>query len=214
MALQLYSYYRSSASYRVRIALELKKLPYEYVPIHLLNKGGEQLSESYRKINPMAQVPTLVHDGKRLSQSLPIIQYLDEVFPSYPLFPAAPYEKAKVLEICEAVNSGIQPLHNLAVLTFMGREWGHGEEDKKTWSAHWIRLGLAKIEKILETTAGTYAMGGSLTAVETFLIPLGYTARRNGVEPSEFPIFTRIENACLNMEAFKKAHPDGQPDTP
>ena len=212
MAVKLYSYFRSSASYRVRIALNLKNISYEYIPIHLLNNGGEQLKTAYKSINPMAQVPTLVHDGKALAQSMAIIQYIDEQWPTPALFPTPSYERAKVIEVCEAFNSGIQPLHNLSVLNYLGSHCGQSDEGKKQWSLHWIRLGFEKMEVLLRQTAGTYCFGGKLTAADLFLVPQIFGAKRFNLDMRDFPTIAGIEKNCLRLEAFQKAHPERQPD--
>ncbi len=212
MAVKLYSYFRSSASYRVRIALHTKKIPFDYIPVHLINNGGEQLKDNFKNLNPMAQVPTLVHEGKSLSQSMAIFHYLDSQWPEPKLFPLDPYSRAKVIEICEAFNSGIQPLHNLSVLNYLNTGMGLPEEAKKKWMFHWMKLGLEKVEHLLKSTAGTYCLGGELTAADMFLVPQVFACKRFDVDFTPYPTISRINKTCEALEAFKKAHPSIQPD--
>lgn len=214
MSIQLYSYFRSSASYRVRIALHLKNIEFEYVPIHLLNRGGEHLAEAYKQLNPMAQVPTFVHNGKAIAQSMAILQYIDQIWPQPSLFPEDPFKKALVLQISEAVNSGIHPVQNLSVLNYLTQELNLSDDQKKGWAKHWIQTGFEKLERLVATTAGNFALGSLLTAADLFIVPQVYNARRFGVDMESFPHLSRLESNCLNLEAFERAHPDNQPDTP
>lgn len=210
--LKLYSYFRSSASYRVRIALHWKKLPFEYVPIHLVRDGGGQNKPEYRLVNPMGHVPALADDGFLVAESVAILHYLDDRFPSQPLFPSDAREKALVIQICEILNSGIQPLQNLKVTNYLEREVQLPKSDSAAFVRHWINDGFANLEKLLERTAGTYCLGGSVTAADCFLIPQCFSARRFGVSIEGFPVIARIEAACLKLEAFRRAHPEQQPD--
>lgn len=213
-SLVLYSYFRSSASYRVRIALNLKQLSYEYKPIHLINGGGEQYSEEYRRLNPSAELPTLVHNGRAIGQSVAIIQYLDDVFFQHPLIPQDPYLKAKTLQVCEVVNSGIQPLQNLRVLKKLEQDFSATEEQKNRWIQHWIRLGFESLEKILEPHAGPFAFGARPSMADAFLMPQIYNAHRFQVDMTPFPTLNQIAKSCGDLDAFQRAHPDDQPDTP
>jgi len=208
--MKLYSYFRSSASYRARIALHWKGLPFEYIPISLLK--GAQLSAEYRKINPMAHVPALEHEGFLVAESMAIIQYLDEVFAEKPLFPGNPRDKATVLQLCEVINSGIQPLQNLKVQRLLESTYGLQKSDSDGFVRHWISEGLANLEKLLEHTAGSFSFGGSVTAADCFIIPQCVTAKRFGVETASFPCLHRVFNNALVLEPFKKAHPEAQPD--
>ncbi|RME16760.1 MAG: maleylacetoacetate isomerase [Bdellovibrio sp.] len=211
----LYSYFRSSSSYRVRIALHYKKIPFEYKPVHLLKEGGEQHLPSYKEINPAEEVPTLVTpDKKTLSQSMAIICYLEDIKPLPALFPKDPYLKALTLQICEMINSGIQPIQNLKVLQALGNQFHLDREGQLSWARQWITKGFLAIEKILKTHAKTFSLGDSLTAADLFLVPQIYNARRFQVDLSPFPTITQIEKNCLSLPAFQKAHPDNQPDTP
>ncbi len=211
--LKLYSYFRSSASYRVRIALHWKELPFEYIPIHLTRNGGEQHQAHFRKINPMGHVPALDHNGFLVSESMAIIDYLDQVYPQRPLFPQSLADRARVLQICEIINSGIQPLQNLKVGQFLVREMGVPEDATDKWCQHWIIKGFESLEKILASTAGTYCLGGEFTAADCFLVPQCHSARRFGVKVEDFPIIARIDAAVLELPAVQAARPGNQPDS-
>lgn len=210
----LYSYFRSSAAFRVRTALHLKGLSFEYRAVHLLKKGGEQYAPGYLALNPIGEVPCLVHQGRALAQSVAILSYLDELGASPRLFPGAPMDRARVLQFCENINAGIHPLQNLKVLKRLQSQWGAGEAETNQWAAHWIRRGFEGLEKFLEATAGTYCFGGQLTAADLFLVPQAFNAHRYGVSLTAFPHIRRIVTTCLGLDAFRKAHPYRQPDTP
>lgn len=213
--LKLYNYFRSSTSYRVRIALAFKNLKYEYIPIHLLNNGGEQNSAAYRSLNPMGGVPTLEHDGKLISQSFAIIEYIDEVFKTSPsLLPADPFLKAKVRQACEIINADTHPLHNLKVLAFLENTYGANEENKQHWMNRWIVDGLTAFTKTIQPYAGQYCFGDKITAADLFLVPQMVTAVRFKVDISQFLLLKEIYDRCLQIEAFNSAHPFRQPDTP
>lgn len=209
----LYGYFRSSASHRVRIAMNLKNLKYDYKAVHLINNGGEQHNQEYKKLNPSEQVPTLVHNGKALGQSMAIVQYLDDVSPSTPLFPNDPFEKARVIQFCEIINSGIQPLHNLAVTDDLGRR-GLDEKARGEWVIHVISKGLSALESFLKDTAGTYCFGGQLTAADAFLVPQVFSAKRFNTPTDQYPNVMRVFENCCKLEAFKNAEPMNQPDAP
>lgn len=213
--LKLFNYFRSSTSYRVRIALELKKLPYDYSPVHLLNNGGEQNSENYRRLNPIGGVPTLVHDGRAISQSLAIAEYLDEAFPgTAPLLPQDPFLRAKVRQFCEIINADIHPLQNLKVMQYLEKQGHFTPEQKATWLNSWIVKGLTAAEKTLEPFAGRFCFGDTPTLADAFLIPQLFSASRFHIDISHFQLLARINANCLELEAFTKAHPHRQPDTP
>ena len=211
--LKLHNYFRSSASYRVRIALHWKELPFEYVPVHLVRDGGGQNTEAYRQLNPMGHVPTLEHDGFLVSESMAIIDYLDSVSPAKRLFPTSPHARATVTQICELINSGIQPLQNLKVHRELEQSFGQTKDDVSRWSKHWINAGFSSLERLLESTAGTYCVGGEITAAECFLIPQCFAARRMGVRVEDYPLITRIDAAATALPAFTKAHPAKQLDS-
>jgi maleylpyruvate isomerase len=210
---KLYNYWRSSCSWRVRIALDLKGLSYEYVPVHLVKDGGEQHTDAYRALNPMRTVPTLefTEGGqvRHLSQSLAILEFLEERHPSPALLPADPYARARCRMLAEMVNSGIQPLQNLSVLQ---RIKGELKADDKAWSAYWIDRGLAAFQTAVQETAGTYCLGDAVSFADICLVPQLYGARRFGVDLGPYELLTRIEAACARLPAFQAAHADRQPD--
>lgn len=213
--LTLHNYYRSSTSYRVRIALELKSLKYSYAPVHLLNNGGEQNSNSYRQLNPGGGVPTLVHNGKVLSQSFAIIEYLDEIFNEpVSLFSKDAFEKAKIRQLCETINADIHPLQNLKVIQYLEKQLNMTSEQKNLWLNKWISEGLIAVEKIIKPFAGNFCFGNSITAADLFLIPQLFSSLRFGVDISSFKLLSAINDNCLLLEAFKKAHPFRQIDCP
>lgn len=212
--LVLYSYYRSSCAYRVRIALHLKNLDFEYRPIHLVRDGGEQRRSEYLKLNPMAQVPFLIHNGKGIAQSMAILEYLDFCFPGQKLFPADPFEAAQVRQLCETINSGIQPLQNLSVLMALDDHFKVGDQGKKDWSHHWIERGFKAFEKMLVTTAGDFCFGDDITAADALLAPQIYNANRYAVDLDQFPNIKRVWERCQTHEAFLAAEPARQIDAP
>src|SRR5690606_22108532 len=161
----------------------------------------EHLKENYLELNPMAQLPTLVHKGRALAQSMAILIYLDETWPSPPLFPKDLFEKAQVLQICEAVNSGIHPLQNLSLLSYLKYNEGFTEEDKQQWAHHWIDVGFQRLEQLLQKTSGAYSFGDSLTAADLFLIPQVYNARRFKVDLKSYETIREIEERCLQLMA-------------
>ncbi len=210
----LYNYFRSSTSYRARIALAHKELDYEYRPIHLLKNGGEQHSEVFRKLNPAGEVPCLIHNDKAISQSVAIIEYLDEVFPQKPLYPKDPYKKALVRQVCETINSGIHPLHNLKVFQKLGKDAGYNKQQNEAWAQHWVELGFVSIEKMLLPFSKKFAFGDDITAADVFIVPQMLTARRFGTDTTKFQLLTKIEKNCESLPEFFKTHPARQVDTP
>lgn len=204
----LYSYFRSSCSWRVRIALALKGIEYDLVPVNLIKDGGQQLASDYRTVNPMLQVPALTIDGITLGQSLAIIQYLDETRPTPRLLPQDPKKRAQVRMISDHIVSGIQPLQNLAVLKQVG------EEKMLSWAQHYITRGFQALEQILQGTAGKYCVEDQVSMADLCLVPQVYNADRFKVDLSPYPTITRINQALLELEAFKQTHPSRQPDTP
>lgn len=217
--LTLYNYFRSSTSYRARIALNIKGLSYEYKAVRLLNNGGEQNQPEYRKLNPSGGVPTLVHthstnDQKIISQSTAIIDYLDDMFPTPPLYPQDTYLKAKVKQICSIVACDMHALQNLRTLQYLEKNLNVSEVQKKEWAQHWIKLGLSALEKQLEPFAKTYSFGDQITAADLYIIPQLFTANRFEVDINQWPLLKKINENCLKLDAFDKAHPSKQPDTP
>jgi maleylacetoacetate isomerase len=212
--MKLYSYFRSSASYRVRIALNLKGLPYEILPVHLIEGGGQQHAESYRRLNPSREVPTLVHGDFILGQSMAIIDYLDSVQFSPRLIPVDPQQRAITLQACEIVNSGAQPVHNLRVLQKLEKDFQATQDQRDAWSASWIRYGCETLESFLADKAGRFAMGDHPTAADCFVIPHLANADRFKVSLEAFPTLRRIRVCCLDLPAFQNAAPEKQPDFP
>nr|PZM91054.1 MAG: maleylacetoacetate isomerase [Pseudomonadota bacterium] len=207
--MKLYSYWRSSASWRVRTALAYKGLSYDYVPVHLTRDGGEQHKEAYREKNPMRQVPLLeLDDGRTLAQSVAILEYLEEVFPEPPLLPRDPYLRGKVRQLVEVVNAGIQPFQNLATTTRL-RQLG---VDPDAWVKEWIRRGLEAFEREVAQTAGRFCVGDSPTFADVVLVPQCYSSRRFGVDLTPYENILKIEKNCLELDAFRRAHPEAQPD--
>ncbi|HMK72620.1 MAG TPA: maleylacetoacetate isomerase [Myxococcaceae bacterium] len=211
--MKLYSYWRSSCSWRVRIGLHWKGQRYEYVAIHLLRDGGEQKADPYTALNAMQSVPLLeVEDGgqvRRLAQSMAILEYLDERWPDPPLLPADRFIRAQVRQAAEIVNSGIQPYQNSSVQRYVKHEL-HGDE--KAWTRRFLAHGLTALEVLLRTTSGKYAVGDQVTLADLYLVPQLYGARRVELNLSPFPTLTRVEAACNALPAFQAAHPDRQPD--
>lgn len=160
----------------------------------------------------MGHVPALDHEGFLVAESIAILEYVDQMFAFKPLFPGHPKEKARVLQICEIINSGIQPLQNLKVNQYFESEFGHSKSDTAKWNMHWITKGFESLEKILITSSGSYTFGGQFTAADCFLIPQCFAARRFGVRVEDFPVIHRVEQACLKVPAVQAAHPEKQPD--
>ena len=210
----LYSYYRSSSSYRVRLALNLKSLDYKIQPIHLLKEGGEQHKEEYKKLNAAGKIPLLDHVGYLVAQSMAIVEYLEENFPDKPLFPKNVVDRAYVRQLCEIVNSDIQPLQNLSVLQKLTKDHGFSEEDKQAWCRHWIGLGLESFETLVKTKHGRFCLGEKPTVADCFLAPQVYNAQRYAVDMTKYPTISRINESFLELEEAQMAHPDVQPDTP
>lgn len=208
--LTLYDYYRSSASYRVRIALNLKQLDFDSVPIHLINQGGEQFSEKYRAINPQCLVPTLKDRDKTISQSLAIIEYLEETHPSPALLPKDFYQRALVREFALMIAADIHPLNNLRVLNYLTHETNLAEDKKQQWYKHWIALGLSALEQKLQKHQlhGDYCFGKQPTLADICLIPQLYNAKRFACDLSPYPTLVRIDAHCLKQTAFKNATPE------
>jgi len=207
--LTLYTYWRSSCSWRVRICLALKALQFTPVPIHLVKNGGEQHSDMYKNLNPMAQVPTLIDGDFQLTQSMAIIEYLEERYPeNHALFPGDAQAKARVRQVCEIINSGIQPVQNLNVLQRL-------DADKKVeWAHHYIARGFDALEQLLESTAGQYCVGDRVTAADACLVPQVMNAERFKVDMAKYPLISRINAELKLMDAFIVSDPSNQVDCP
>jgi len=213
--LTLYSYWRSTAAYRVRIGLNLKRLAYVQVPVHLVRGGGEQHTADYAALNPQHLVPTLRHGDVVLRQSLAILEYLEDTWPEPALLPHAPRERARVRTLAQVIACDIHPLNNLRVMQYLERELGEAEAARTAWMQHWMRRGLDALEVLLaETAAGDVCVGDAPTLADCCLLPQLYNARRFGLVPADWPRIARIETACLTLPAFADAAPERQPDAP
>lgn len=202
----LHTYWRSSCSWRVRIALNWKHIAFDSIPVHLVRDGGEQLKNEYRRLNPMMQVPTLKIDGLSLTESVAIIEYLEESRPQRPLLPRDPVARASIRELVNIVAAGIQPVQNLRVLR------KHGIEQKVDWGQWAINHGFKALEAKLQKTAGKYCYGDEITLADLFLVPQVYNANRFKVDMSQYPTISRIDAALASIPEFQRAHPDEQPD--
>jgi len=204
----LYDYYRSSAAYRVRIALNLKGIAYETRPVNLLH--SEQRGDEYRALNPQGLVPMLEIDGHRLTQSLSIMVYLDQVYSELPLMPRDPVDGAHVRAMALTIACDIHPLNNLRVLKYLSNELGLPQEERDAWYIHWIREGLPALETLAKPGAGKFLFGDEPTIADVCLVPQLFNARRYNVPIDDFPTLLRAEESANKLEAFAAAHPDRQ----
>ncbi len=213
--LRLYSFWRSSASYRVRIALNLKQLPYEYVPVHLTRDGGEQNKPEYRALNPQGRVPLLVDGEFRLGQSMAILDYLESRFPSPALLPGDPVQRARILAFCHAIAADIQPLQNTGPLTHLVQVLGVTEAQRDDWARHWIQRGLEALEtEAARQPTSACVFGDEPTLADCVLVPQIYNAERYHCDPRGYPRLAAIAEALRQRPKFVAAHPDRQPDAP
>lgn len=211
--MELHSYFRSSAAYRVRIALEIKGLKHQIIPINLTT--GQQRGEDYLKSNPQGLVPALTLDsGDTLAQSGAILEWLEETHPSPPLYPQDPILKARHRALCQHIACDIHPLNNLRILRYLGGTLGLEKTQIDDWYAHWIKLGFTAIESALEGFAANFSLGENPGMFEVFLIPQVYNAYRFEVDLSPFPRIVALNKRCQHLPAFAKAHPSTQPDSP
>ena len=209
--MKLYSYFRSSAAYRVRIALNLKGLPYETTSIHLIKDGGRQHSPEFRAVNPQMRVPALeLSSGEVLTQSLAIIEYLDDIHPEPPLLPADALARAKVRAIAQAIACDIHPLNNTSPLRYLKRDLRHDQPEIDAWYRHWVTVGFEAIEAMI--APGPYACGAQVTLADICLVPQVANARRLQTPLDKFPKIVAVDAACLKLAAFDKARPENQPD--
>ncbi|KAB8055502.1 maleylacetoacetate isomerase [Janthinobacterium rivuli] len=214
--MKLYTYFRSSAAYRVRIALNLKGIDYDSIPVHLLQDGGQQLLPAYRAVNPSALVPALDDDGAILTQSLAMLEYLDETRPGVPLLPADPLERARVRALALAIACDAHPLTNLRVLKYLKNTLGLSDEAKQEWYRHWMAEGLAAVEALLAqgdpAGKGLFCHGDSPTMADCCLVPQVFNAQRFAIDLAPYPRVARIHAHCAGLPAFVAAHPSQQPD--
>ena len=210
--INLYSYWRSSAAYRVRIALNWKGLPYETIPVHLVKEGGQQHQLPYKELNPQELVPTIQLDGMTLGQSMAILEYLEEHYPERPLLPADNAERATVRAFALAVACDIHPLNNLRVLQYLTKELSVDEQQKQHWYSHWILHGFSALEAQLKNTTSTFCFGDEFSLADVVLIPQVYNAHRFNVSLNDFPNISRIYDNCLEVPAVQNAAPEVQPD--
>jgi len=207
--LKLYDYYRSSASFRVRIALNLKGLDYQAIPIHLVNNGGEQHSEAYSKINPQNLVPSLQDGDAIITQSLAIIEYLEETVPTPALLPENPVHKAWARSFALAIAADMHPLNNSRVIKYLTTDLPLTEDQKNQWYQHWVKLGLTALEKRVRAhkLAGDFCFGNTPTIADICLVPQLFNARRFNCNINEYTELLRIDANCQQLDAFKQAWP-------
>jgi maleylpyruvate isomerase len=212
--MKLYGYWRSSCTWRVRIALHYKGLPFDYVPVHLVKDGGEQFFPQYKERNAMSQVPVLEIDNNgesiHMSQSIAIMEFIDELFPENPILPRSGFKRAYARQLAELINSGIQPIQNLAVLKHVTQLGA----DKMEWGRHWIQEGLLALENTIKSGPKTHFLVSETPSIADFcLIPQLYNARRFKCDLTKLPLLTAIEANCEELSAFQKSHPDQQIDS-
>jgi maleylpyruvate isomerase len=208
---QLYGYFRSSAAYRVRIACNLKGIAYETIAIHLQKDGGQNLKPAYRAINPQMRVPTMRLDsGDLLTQSLGIIEYLDETHPESPLLPRDPLDRAKVRALAQLIACDIHPLNNTGTLRYLKNQLGQDQAAIDAWYHHWIHAGFEPLEAMLGP--GPYSYGNTVTLADVCLVPQVANARRLKVPLDKYPKIVAVDAACAKLQAFEKARPENQPD--
>jgi maleylacetoacetate isomerase len=214
MTFTLYDYYRSSASYRVRIALNYKGIEYAQNSIHLVRDGGQQFSEQFKRINPQSLVPCLQHNDLVITQSVAIMEYLDEVIPNPPLLPEDRLGRARVRAITQMIACDIHPLNNRRVLQYFTNQWHIAEQLQKDWICHWISAGLTAIERTLQMGNYTadFCFGDTPTMADMCLVPQLFAANRFGCPVENYPLLLQINANCLELPYFKQAHPSLQPD--
>ena len=208
--MRLFTFFRSSAAYRVRIALNLKGVPHDMVPVHL--RRSEQNHESYRTLNPMGLVPTLEDGGAVINQSMAILEYLEETYPNPPLLPDNPVDRAHVRAIAFTIACDIHPLQNLRVLQYLSRNYGFEQAQIDDWYRHWVSQGLLAVEKMVKPKSGKFCFGDQPGLADLCLVPQLANARRVSADLTLMPTLLRIEEHCQAMEAFQRAAPDVQPD--
>ena len=210
----LYGYWRSTAAYRVRIALNLKGIRYESAPVHLTRDGGEQKQSRYQDINPQMLVPTLEEGEVRIGQSLAIMEYLEEVYPEPALLPGDSFQRARARQVALAIACDIHPLNNLRVLSYLQQELGVDDDGKMKWYHHWITENFTALETLAAADAdgGPYFLGDTVSIADICIVPQFYNARRFDVPLDRFPRLLEIDRACRDVDAFRGAAPENQPD--
>jgi len=214
--MKLFGYWRSSAAYRVRIALHLKEIACESIAVHLVKNGGEQHHDKYTELNPTHLVPTLVDDTEEgeliLNQSMAILDYLDNKYPQSPLYPESVIDKAKVQALSLDIACEIHPVNNLRVQQYLVKELNVDEASKLSWSHHWMNVGFTAIEEQLQKTSGDYCFGNQITVADLCLVPQVYNANRFKLDMTRFPLINAIVERCNQLPAFIKALPENQED--
>jgi len=211
---KLFTYFRSSAAYRVRIALNLKGLGYDAVPVHLVRDGGQHLASEYRAINPSGLVPAFQDDAITLTQSMAILEYLEEAYPDVPLLPKGAVARAHVRELAQIIACDIHPVNNLRVLKYLVKQLGLSDQAKTDWYRHWVIEGFQSLEAHLarHLDTGTFCYGHTPTIADCFLVPQVFNAQRFDIDVTAYPTISRINDMCVDLPAFKAAHPAQQPD--
>ncbi|GAB2659900.1 maleylacetoacetate isomerase [Vibrio panuliri] len=212
--MRLYGYWRSSAAYRVRIALNLKKLRYDYFAVNLIKDGGQQHTDEFHRINPNELVPVLMDGATRISQSLTIIDYLDDHYPEPLLTPLSGEKRYKIKELAQDIAIDIHPLNNLRVQQYLINHADFDKEDEVEWLRHWITVGFAALDDKLRHTAGVYSVGAEVSLVDVCLVPQVYNALRFDVDVSQYPTIDRLYRALNEIPEFYRAAPERQPDSP
>jgi maleylacetoacetate isomerase len=210
--MKLYSYFRSSTSFRVRIVLNLKQLPYDIIPVHLLKNGGEQNLPAYLELNPMGSVPCLESEAGLLTQSGAICEYLNDIHPEPALLPNDAFERGWVRSVCSLVGCDMHPVNNLRILNYITKTLGHDETQKMDWYRHWIAKGFDGLEKLLEQKAGAHCWGDTVTLADAYVIPQVWSANRFACPMDDYPILRRVYANAMHLDAFQQAAPAAQPD--
>ncbi|MEP7706190.1 maleylacetoacetate isomerase [Paraglaciecola sp. 25GB23A] len=215
MSIKLYGYWRSSATYRLRIVLNLKDIEYEYIPVHLVKNGGEQHQQNYQSLNPTELVPTLIDDDYDLvlNQSMAIIEYLDERYPAINrLLPVDSADKVRVRALSQDIACDVQPITNLRIVQYLKNELSLPDVEQQRWLVHWIEKGLRSVEKRLRYTAGQYCFANDITMADVCLIPQVYNALRYSIDLNAFPLIKQIYHNCNKLSVFDAAKPENQID--
>ena len=213
-SIEVFSYWRSSAAWRVRIALELKRIDYRISAVNLIADGGQQHAETYRALSPEALVPSIRHDGFQLSQSLAICEYLDALWPEPALLPSDPRDAARVRSFCALIACDTHPLNNLRVLQYLENVLEQPDAVRKQWYHHWLACALPALEARVAARSTAFAFGAAPGLAECYLIPQLYNARRFDFDLAACPALVDIEMRCQELPAFVASHPDQQPDKP